>query len=266
MIAAAINPRSVAVETCCGAGSPVALTKRVLFIPIRAASRFIRSTNACSGAGGDFRQRDGRVVARLHDLTVQQLVHRHRFLGSMNILDPSARHAFCDTVAICDGVSSLSLSARKTRYAVINLVSEAGSARLVGIDRDERLAAQNVDQEIGLGGDRWRRYRRRHRRSGPTRQSKKGQARTTATRDGGQEHCSRFAEEAHYTVTREALSRVAEPAPGSWKGDMAHSGSAASIIDLASSAATSAHGAVSKRASPRAAPIVLRRTVTTHRP
>ena len=41
--------------------------------------------------------------------------------------EPSARHALVDTVTICEGTSSRSLSARKTRYAVISLVSDAGS-------------------------------------------------------------------------------------------------------------------------------------------
>ena len=45
----------------------------------------------------------------------------------MNILDPSARHAFSDTVTICEGVSSLSFSALNAMYAVISLVSDAGS-------------------------------------------------------------------------------------------------------------------------------------------
>src|SRR5438105_4638095 len=48
MIAVAIDARSTAVETCCGAGSPVTFMKRVFCIPRRAASRFMRSTNASS--------------------------------------------------------------------------------------------------------------------------------------------------------------------------------------------------------------------------
>src|SRR6202171_3638563 len=127
MMAAAISPRSVAVETCCGAGSPVTLTKRVLFIPIRAASRFILSTNASSEPAVTSAN---AIAASFPDCTISPCSSSSTdtaFFGSMNILDPSARHAFSDTVATCEGVSSLSLSARKTRYAVISLVREAGS-------------------------------------------------------------------------------------------------------------------------------------------
>src|ERR1700676_3001112 len=127
MTAAAISPRSAAVETCCGAGSPVTFTKRVPFMPILVASRFIRSTNAPSEPAVTSAN---AIAASFPDCTISPCSSSSTdtdFLGSMNILDPSARHAFSDTVAICEGVSSLSLSARNTRYAVINLVREAGS-------------------------------------------------------------------------------------------------------------------------------------------
>src|SRR6266702_142383 len=45
----------------------------------------------------------------------------------MNIREPSARQAFSDTATICEGMICLSLSAAKVRYAVMSLVSEAGS-------------------------------------------------------------------------------------------------------------------------------------------
>ena len=49
--------------------------------------------------------------------------------GSMNMREPSAFHARSDTFTICDGTIVFARSAPNTRYAVISLVSDAGSRR-----------------------------------------------------------------------------------------------------------------------------------------
>src|SRR5690349_521464 len=49
--------------------------------------------------------------------------------GSMNMREPAAFHARGDTFTICDGVIVLARSAANTTYAVISLVSDAGSRR-----------------------------------------------------------------------------------------------------------------------------------------
>ncbi len=51
------------------------------------------------------------------------------FRGSMNIRDPSARQAAVDTGTSCAGAMALSRKAANARYAVISLVSDAGSLR-----------------------------------------------------------------------------------------------------------------------------------------
>ncbi len=49
--------------------------------------------------------------------------------GSMNMREPSAFHARSDTFTICEGTIVFARSAPNTRYAVISLVSDAGSRR-----------------------------------------------------------------------------------------------------------------------------------------
>src|ERR1700682_6391739 len=256
MMAAAINPRSVAVETCCGAGNPVALMKRVPFIPIRAASRFIRSTNASAEPAVTSAN---AIAASLPDCTISPCSSSSTdtaFLGSMNILDPSARHAFWDTVAICDGVSSWSLSARKTRYAVIYLVSEAGSRgssaltatrvwplrtsirryALAAIDGGATAAGTTVWLDAAI--------------------EKKTSANNSDVRR--EKNIARsLREEAHYTVRRRvaflarARARVAER--------KTPSGAPYPSLPVQFRRDFSA-GAAGKRPSPSAGPIVLRRT------
>ena len=127
MIAAASSARSFAVDTCCAAGKPVAVAKRVFFIPSRAASLFMRSTNASSEPAV---VSASAMAASLPDTAIMPCSNSSTltaFFGSMNMREPSTRHALVETVTICEGTSSLSLSARKTRYALISLVSDAGS-------------------------------------------------------------------------------------------------------------------------------------------
>ena len=127
MIAAASSARSLAVDTCCGAGSPVAVAKRVFFIPRRAASLFMRSTNASSEPAS---VSASAIAASLPETTIIPWSNSSTltaFFGSMNMREPSARHALAETLTICEGTRSLSLSARKIRYAVISFVSDAGS-------------------------------------------------------------------------------------------------------------------------------------------
>jgi hypothetical protein len=103
------------------------LTKWVFFMPSRAASRFIRSANASSDPAT---VSASAMLASLPDWTITPCSSSSTltaFFGSMNMREPSARQAFSDTLTICEGVSSLSLSARNARYAVISLVRDAGS-------------------------------------------------------------------------------------------------------------------------------------------
>ena len=71
-------------------------------------------------------------------------------------------------MTICDGRIALSRSAANARYAVISLVSDAGSRLLVGILGGDHLAARHVEQQIGLRRDA-RRRRAAARKPGPPR-------------------------------------------------------------------------------------------------
>ena len=174
MIAAASSARSFAVDTCCGAGKPVAVAKRVFFMPSRAASLFMRSTNASSDPAI---VSASAIAASLPDCTIIPCSNSSTltaFFGSMNMREPSARHALADTVTICEGASCLVLEGTKDQVRGHQLGQRRGFARLVGVLRDQRLAAEDVDQQIGLGGDR----RRRHGRRSTTRSAAAGRRRS----------------------------------------------------------------------------------------
>ena len=151
MIAAASSARSFAVDTCCGARQPGRVDEvRVLhaqprrFLVHALDERVLRS-------GDGFGERDRRIVARLHDHAVQQLVDADTaFFGSMNMREPSARHALSDTVTICEGMSSLSLQRAEDEVRGHQLGQRRRLARFVGVLRDQRLPAQDVEQEYAL--------------------------------------------------------------------------------------------------------------------
>src|SRR6185295_4575965 len=129
MMAAASWARSAAVEYCCGFESPVALTKWVFASPRRVDSEFIRSANAASLPATSSAS---AIAASLPDCTIvprSSSSTETAFRGSMNIREPSACHAAFETGTICAGLIVLSRSAANIRYAVISLVSDAGSRR-----------------------------------------------------------------------------------------------------------------------------------------
>ncbi len=72
----------------------------------------------------------------------------------MNMREPSAFHARSDTLTICDGTIVFARSAPNTRYAVMSLVSDAGSRRSSAAAPRERLPAGHVDELPRGGGDR----------------------------------------------------------------------------------------------------------------
>ncbi len=97
--------------------------------PRRCASRFISATNASSEPAT---ASASATAASLPDCTIMP---RRRsgtatdFPAAMNMRDPEAFAAACETVMGRAASSLVSRSAWKTTYAVMSLVSEAGSKR-----------------------------------------------------------------------------------------------------------------------------------------
>src|SRR6267378_900753 len=103
--------------------------KCVFAIPRRCASRFIICTNTSSEPAT---ASASAMQASLPDCTSMPLMSSSTVTGrrgSMNMREPGARQARTETGACCSSVSFLSRSAENTRYAVISLVSDAGSKR-----------------------------------------------------------------------------------------------------------------------------------------
>src|SRR6267378_2110314 len=102
-------------------------------MPRRPASRFMRSTNA----GSEPATASARAMqASLPDWTIIPCKSSSTvtgFLGSINMREPAVRHARSETRIVCPRASDLPLSAAKARYAVMSLVSEAGSMRSFGL-------------------------------------------------------------------------------------------------------------------------------------
>ena len=101
----------------------------VSFSPSRCASRFI----ICAKTSSDPPTSSASAtVASLPDCTIMPCSSSSTvtgFRGSMNIREPPDFHARCETVTVCSSVIAFFFSASKTRYAVISLVSDAGSIR-----------------------------------------------------------------------------------------------------------------------------------------
>ena len=101
----------------------------LFFIPRRAASRFIICTNTSSlppTASASAMQ------ASLPDCTTMPRISSSTVTGrrgSMNMREPDAFQARGETFTCCSSDSFFSRNAMKTTYAVISLVSEAGSKR-----------------------------------------------------------------------------------------------------------------------------------------
>ena len=105
------------------------LTKFVFASPMRFASAFMRATKAASLPATSSAS---AIDASLPDCTIIPCISSSTDTarrGSMNIREPSACHAAADTGTLCDGVILPSCSAANTRYAVMSLVSDAGSRR-----------------------------------------------------------------------------------------------------------------------------------------
>ena len=92
----------------------MALAKLVLARPRRFASAFIRAANAASEPATSSAS---ATDASLPDCTIIPWISSSTdtaLRGSMNIREPSARHAASETLTICDGVIALSRSAPNT--------------------------------------------------------------------------------------------------------------------------------------------------------
>ena len=117
------------------------------------------------GAAHRFRQRDRRIVARLHDHAMQQLVHGYRFLG----LDEHAR-AFrlprsFRHVHHLRGRDLLLSQRLEHQIGGHELGERRRLAPLPGVLHDQELMAREIGEEIGLRGDHRQRHRRRQDRS-----------------------------------------------------------------------------------------------------
>ena len=103
--------------------------KCVFFMPRRCASRFIICTNtSCDPATASA----NAMQASLPDCTSMPWISCSTVTGlpgSMNMREPGAFQARSDTRTCCSSESFFSCRAVNTRYAVISLVSEAGSKR-----------------------------------------------------------------------------------------------------------------------------------------
>ncbi len=102
------------------------------FMPSRSASRFIMPANASSDPAI---RSASAMQASLPDCTIMPRISSSTvtgFFGSMNMREPGARQAFSEALTCSSSVSFFSLSAANTRYAVISLVSDAGSKRSSG--------------------------------------------------------------------------------------------------------------------------------------
>src|SRR6185369_4641717 len=105
----------------------------VFFMPMRAASRFISFTNASSAPAA---ASASAMHASLPDCTTMPRTRSSTLTGLrgwMNMRDPGARQARSETFTCCSSVSFLSRSAWNTTYAVMSLVSDAGSTRSSGL-------------------------------------------------------------------------------------------------------------------------------------
>jgi len=113
-----------------GCVSPVTFLKAVFFNPQACACRFIMPTNAstlpptASASATEASLPLSTITPFRSSSTLGVIV------VSMNISEPPpfrSDQASLETGSVCSSVSFLSRSAWKTRYAVISLVSDAGS-------------------------------------------------------------------------------------------------------------------------------------------
>jgi hypothetical protein len=98
-------------------------------MPSRCACAFIICANASSLPAISSAS---AMHASLPDCTIMPRINSSTvtgFLGSMNVREPSAFHARSDTGTGCVSWICFCFNAAKVRYAVISLVSDAGSTR-----------------------------------------------------------------------------------------------------------------------------------------
>ena len=131
-----------------------------------APARFMRCDERLLAAGDRLGERDRGVVAGQHDHAAQQVAHGHRRARARGTCARRRRWRRCsrDVDRLVAARACPARIASNTTYAVMSLVSEAGSKRSFSAAAASVWPAQHVHEDEGARGDGRRRDRLRRAR------------------------------------------------------------------------------------------------------